>query len=182
MFMTRDFFISLIVAVAENGIIGADGDMPWQLSTDLRRFKALTLGKPVIMGRKTFDSIGKALPGRPNFVITRNKAFDAEGVQTVASLDEAIERASQWLSNNAGNSGAANEICIIGGGQIYADAMAIADRLHVTHVMAKPEGDTRFPVIDPKIWRSVGEEAVPVGEKDNYPSLYAVYERWGVTS
>jgi dihydrofolate reductase len=163
---------SIVVAMARNGVIGRDGDMPWRLSTDLKRFKALTLGKPIIMGRKTFQSIGKPLPGRANIVITRDAQFSAEGVRTVHSLSEAIEVAKLL----AGRDGL-DEICIVGGGEIYRQAISGVDRLHVTHVEAEVEGDTVFPPIDPAIWQAEGELVVPAGEKDSYPSRFVTYVR-----
>ena len=166
--------ITIVVAVSSNGIIGRDGDMPWRLSTDLKRFKALTLGKPVIMGRKTFQSIGTALPGRPNIVISRDAGFRGEGVEVVPSLDAAIARAGA-LADAAGG----NEICVIGGGEIYRQAIDVADVLHVTHVDAEVEGDTRFPAIDPIVWVRGVEECVPVGERDNYPTRFVTYRRSG---
>ena len=162
--------LALVVAVAENGIIGRAGGLPWRLSTDLKRFKAITMGKPVIMGRKTWDSIGRALPGRLNIVVTRDPAYQAEGASVTASLAEAVELARR-------QAGDAEEICVIGGGELYREAMARADRLHVTHVEANVEGDARFPPIEPAAWQPVSEEVVPAGEKDIYPTRYVVYER-----
>ncbi len=159
--------IELVVAVSDNDIIGSDGDMPWRLSTDLKRFKALTLGKPVVMGRKTWESLGRPLPGRRNIVITRQTGYRAEGAECAGSLDEALALAE----------GEGGDIAIIGGGEIYRQALALADRLHVTHVHARLEGDTRFPPITPDIWKPVLKEEVPAGEKDNYPTTYVVYER-----
>ena len=115
--------VSIIVAAAENGVIGRDNDMPWRLSTDLKRFKALTLGKPVIMGRRTWDSIGRPLPGRPNIVVSRNNGFQVEGASTVGSLDEAIALGQRQAADMG-----AGEVCIIGGGNIYAQAFPLADR------------------------------------------------------
>jgi dihydrofolate reductase len=164
--------ISVIVAVAENGVIGRDGGLPWRLSTDLKRFKALTLGKPVVMGRKCWDSIGKPLPGRPNIVITRNSQFRAEGVIVAHSYPEAIEKAEA----EAHRLGVA-EICVIGGGVIYEEAMATADVLHVTHIGADIDGDTFFPEIAPATWEEVETEMVPAGEKDDFPTRYVIYRR-----
>lgn len=174
--------ISVIVAVARNGVIGRDGDMPWRLSSDLKRFKALTIGKPVIMGRKTFESIGKPLPGRLNIVVTRNYDWSADGAMRVGSLDAAIELATAWLENaepdpDNPDEPVADEIFVIGGGQIYAQAATIADMLYVTHVEAEVEGDTGFPPVDPAIWEEVEAEDVPAGEKDTYPTRFAIYER-----
>ncbi|MBQ0708703.1 MULTISPECIES: dihydrofolate reductase [unclassified Ochrobactrum] len=167
--------VSIIVAAAENGVIGRDNDMPWRLSTDLKRFKALTLGKPVIMGRRTWESIGRPLPGRPNIVVTRDKGFRAEGASTAASLDEAIAL-GQKLAAEAG----VEEVCVIGGGKIYAQALPLADRIHLTRVLAEIDGDTRFPEIDPQLWRAVSQEDVPAGDKDSHPTRYFVYEKRAV--
>lgn len=164
--------ITIVVAVSSNGIIGRDGDMPWRLSTDLKRFKALTLGKPVIMGRKTFQSIGKPLPGRPNIVVTRDANFHAEGVEAVSSLDAAIAKATE-LAEVDGQ----DEICVIGGGEIYRQAIALADILHVTHVETGVEGDTSFPPIDPELWQEQDADLVPAGEKDSYATRFVTYRR-----
>jgi dihydrofolate reductase len=163
---------TIVVAAARNGIIGRDGDMPWRLSTDLKRFKALTLGKPVIMGRKTYDSIGRPLPGRPNVVISRSNVVDHPDVMTVTSLPEAIALA-EVLATEKGE----HEICIIGGGQIYSQAMGMADRLYVTHVETEVEGDTSFPEIDADVWVAGETIEVPAGEKDSFPTRFVVYDR-----
>ncbi|KAB2719223.1 dihydrofolate reductase [Brucella intermedia] len=167
--------VSIIVAAAENWVIGRDNDMPWRLSTDLKRFKALTLGKPVIMGRRTWESIGRPLPGRPNIVVTRDKGFQAEGATTVGSLDEAIALGCK-LAAEVG----AEEVCVIGGGEIYAQALPLADRVHLTRVLAEIDGDTRFPEIDPNLWQAVSQEDVPAGDKDSHPTRYFVYEKRAV--
>jgi dihydrofolate reductase len=163
---------TIVVAVAENGIIGRDGDMPWRLSTDLKRFKALTLGKPVIMGRKTYDSIGKPLPGRPNIVISRHAAIDHPGVRTVGSVVEAVAVAEELARQDG-----VSEICVIGGGQIYGQAIGLADRLCVTHVKTVVDGDASFPAIDPTVWRAGETVDVPAGDKDSYPTRFVVYDR-----
>jgi dihydrofolate reductase len=163
---------TIVVAVSRNGIIGRDGDMPWRLSSDLKRFKALTLGKPVIMGRKTFQSIGKPLPGRPNVVISRDTGFSAEGVVVAHSLAGAIDLAARLAAESG-----VDEICILGGGEIYRQAMDHADRLLITHVEAEVDGDTSFPAIDPALWQVDSELAVPAGEKDNYPTRFVSYFR-----
>lgn len=163
---------SIIVAVSSNGVIGRDGDMPWRLSTDLKRFKALTLGKPVIMGRKTFQSIGKPLPGRANIVITRDAAFHADGVHVVASLAAAVDMASVIAVESG-----VDEICITGGGEIYRQALDRADIMHVTHVQTEVAGDTHFPPIDPGVWQAIDEQDFPAGEKDNYPTHFVTYRR-----
>lgn len=165
--------IALYAAVAANGVIGRDNDMPWRLSADLRRFKAGTMGKPVVMGRKTFESIGKPLPGRLNIVVTRDRGFRADGVEVAHSLDDALA-----LARVRGRCmGGADEIAVIGGGQIYAEAIGRADRLHITHVLAEVEGDTRFPSIDPAVWQAVSGEDVPAGARDTYATRHVVYER-----
>ena len=166
--------IAIYVAIAENGVIGREGGLPWRLSSDLKRFKAQTMGKPIVMGRKTWESFPKQpLPGRLNIVVTRDKTYRAEGAETVSSLDDAISLARTRARCMAG----ADEICVIGGGEIYAQALPLADRLHVTHVLASVDGDTVFPTIDPAIWHLARAEVFPAGEKDSHATRYAVYER-----
>ncbi len=139
--------VTVVAAVAANGVIGADGDLPWRLPEDLAHFKQLTMGHPMIMGRATFDSIGRALPGRTTIVVTRNPAWSADGVETVASLEAALERAGELD----------DDIFIVGGGQIYEQALAsdVVDLLCITRVAASPEGDVRFPAIDWERWEPV---------------------------
>jgi dihydrofolate reductase len=161
------------VAIAENGVIGRDGGLPWRLSTDLKRFKAETMGKPIVMGRKTHEGLGRPLPGRLNIVVTRDKSWRGEGVEVVHSLDEAIRLATARGRCMAG----ADEICIIGGGEIYAQALPLADRLDVTHVLASVDGDTFFPPIDPGEWRVASSREFPAGEKDSHATRFTVYER-----
>jgi dihydrofolate reductase len=165
--------VGIYVAVAENGVIGRDNGLPWRLSSDLKRFKAGTMGKPIVMGRKTFESIGKPLPGRLNIVVTRDRAFRAEGAEVVGSIEEALTLARIRGRCMAG----ADEICVVGGGEIYRQAMPLADRLHVTHVLAAPDGDAHFPEIDPVTWRLVSSQDVPAGDRDSHATRYAVYER-----
>ena len=165
--------IVFLAAVAENGVIGRDGDLPWRLSTDLKRFKANTMGKPIVMGRKTWESFPKRpLPGRLNIVITRNPGYRAEGAEVVGSLDDALK-----LARVRSRCDAAEEICVIGGGEIYRQAMPLADGLKITHVLTEVEGDTSFPAIDADQWREVSSEYFEAGEKDSHPTRYAVYER-----
>jgi dihydrofolate reductase len=164
--------ISLVVAMAENHVIGRDNDLPWKVSSDLKRFKALTMGKPVVMGRKCFASIGKALPGRPNIVITRNPDFKAAGVIVCHSLDMALDRAEDEAKALG-----VGEICVIGGGEIYRQSIDDADILHVTTILAEIEGDTWFPAIDPNVWQIDYQEDIPKGEKDDYPSRFTTYRR-----
>ena len=129
-------------------MIGRDGGLPWHLSGDLKFFKAQTLGKPVVMGRKTFQSIGKPLPGRPNLVVTRDPKFRPEGAEVFAGIAEALDRAAA-LARDSG----AEEVMVIGGGQIYAETLPLARRIYLTEVHAAPEGDTVFPELDPAAWR-----------------------------
>ncbi len=168
--------IVIIVAVAENGIIGRDGDMPWKLSTDLKRFKALSMGKPLVMGRKTFESVGsKPLPGRPHIIVSRSQGFDMPGVESATTLEGALERA-KVIARDTG----ADEVCVVGGGEIYRQALGLAEMLHVTHVETVVDGDTSFPQIDPHAFELIEETSVPAGEKDNFPTRYAIYRRRSV--
>lgn len=143
--------VSLIVAMAENRVIGRDNDLPWRIPADLKYFKAQTMGKPIIMGRKTFDSIGKPLPGRTNIVITRNPDWQADGVTVVASPDKAIDAAK---AENP------DEAMIIGGANIYQQMLDLADRLYITEVHKAIDGDSFFPDLDPKAWRDVSRSDV----------------------
>ena len=164
--------IVLVVAVARNGVIGRDGDLPWRLPSDLKRFKQLTIGRPVLMGRKTWESIGRPLPGRPNIVVTRDAAFSAPGAEVVSSLDEGLAAARREAKALG-----VDEVCIIGGGQIYAQVFDRADILHVTHVEADVEGDARFPAIDPAVFEKVAEEPIPQGEKDSHVMHFVTWRR-----
>ena len=169
-----DITISMIAAVSSNGVIGRDGDMPWRLSTDLKRFKAVTMGCPIIIGRKTFLSFGgKPLPGRQNIVISRSQ-YEADGITHCFSLESAIETAKETARNDN-----KDEIFIVGGGQIYDLAMSVADQLYITHIDAEIDGDTKFPEIVQNDWEITHQEHVPAGEKDNYPTEYVIYRRRG---
>ena len=136
--------VSLVVARAENGVIGKDNALPWRIPADLQHFKRRTLGKPVVMGRRTFESIGKPLPGRENIVLTRDRDWRPEGVTIAATLAEA-------LSGRV-------EVAIIGGAQVYADALPLATRVELTEVHASPEGDTSLPAFDPADWQETARE------------------------
>lgn len=162
----------LVAAVAGNGVIGLRGSLPWKVKSDLRLFRRLTLGKPIVMGRRTYVSIGKPLDGRANIVITRNRDFASEGVEVGYSMSEAVR-----LAEAAARRLGAGEICIIGGGEIFAEVLPRADRLHVTHVDAKPEGDAYFPPIDEQQWLEVHREALPRADGDTAEAVYVVYER-----
>ena len=164
--------VVIVVAAARNDVIGRDGDMPWRLPTDLKHFKALTLGRPVVMGRKTWQSIGRPLPGRPNIVITRDESFVAEGAERVASLDDGVRLAREKAASLG-----VDEVCVIGGGQVYGDAMSIADVIHMTVVDADIDGDTVFPAIDTAIFEKVSEMAPPRGEKDTHAVVFTTWQR-----
>ncbi|WP_328805065.1 dihydrofolate reductase [Stappia albiluteola] len=164
--------IVLVAAVAENGIIGSGNEMPWRLPTDLKHFKRLTIGRPVVMGRKTYESLGRPLPGRPNIVITRNPDFTAAGVSRVASLDEALALAAGLAEEIS-----ADSVIVMGGGEIYRQALSRADRLEITRVHAEPEGDTHFPEIDPSVWRETARVTPERGEKDSADMTFLTFER-----
>jgi dihydrofolate reductase len=164
--------ISIVVAISENGVIGRDNGLPWRLSSDLKRFKAITMGKPIVMGRRTWGSIGQPLPGRVNIVVTRDPDFTAEGIEVARSVEEALA-----IARKRAEEAGADEICIIGGGDIYRQTLPLTDRLHLTEVMGRIEGDTHFPPIDPADWRKVSVEELPAGEKDSHATRYVVYDR-----
>ena len=164
--------ISIVVAVTRNSVIGREGGLPWRLSTDLKRFKALTTGKPVVMGRVCYDSIGRPLPGRPNILITRNPDFAPDGVIVCHSLEEGMARATEEAARLG-----VDEICVIGGGVVYREAMEMATVLFVTHIDSDIDGDTVFPKIDPRIWEAIASEAVPAGDRDDYPTRFVTYRR-----
>lgn len=157
--------LSLIAAVAANGVIGSDNALPWRLPEDLKRFKALTLGHPVIMGRRTHESIGRPLPGRRNIVISRNAAYRAEGCEVAASLGEAINACIS----------ADDEIFVIGGAQIYAAAMPLAQRLYLTEIRREFPGDARFPAIDRIGWQEKNRERLSTPEGLEFD--FVVYDR-----
>lgn len=164
--------IAMIAAIGSNGVIGAGNAMPWRLPSDFAHFKRTTMGKPLIMGRKTFESIGKALPGRINIVVTRQKGYQPDGVLVIDSLDAAIDHARTI----AGAEGV-DEVFIGGGGELYREAMPLADRLYITEVDLAPQGDTVFPAIDHSVWVVVDEPEVPLTGKDTASFRVKVYER-----
>ena len=164
--------ISFVVAMTENNVIGRDGGLPWRLSSDLKRFKALTIGKPVVMGRICYESIGRPLPGRPNIVITRSMDFKPQGVIVVHSLEDAMDVAIAEAEKLG-----VDEVCVIGGGVVYREAMELATILHVTHIEATIDGDTFFPEIDPAIWEAGEAEEIPAGEKDDFSTRFVTYRR-----
>lgn len=160
--------VSLIVAMAQNGVIGRGNALPWRLPEDLRRFKAATMGKPILMGRKTFESIGRPLPGRVNLVLTRDAAWSAPGALVVHSLEQALVRA-----------GAAPELMVIGGAEIYRLVLPFARRIYLTHVHADVAGDTYFPAFDPAQWVDVACEARPADEHNAHAVSFLMLERRG---
>ncbi len=157
--------LSIIVAIARNGVIGRGNALPWHLPADLKHFKAVTMGRPVIMGRKTWESIGCPLPGRRNIVVTRNPDFRAEGCETAATLDAALGKCAD-----------AEEIFVIGGAQLYAAALPRADRLYITRVGADVDGDAFFPPFDPAAWRLVSSEPHLADERNPLPFRFELFE------
>ena len=164
--------IVFVVAIAENGIIGAGNAIPWRLKSDMARFKALTSGKPVVMGRKTFVSIGRPLQGRTNIVVTRDASFRADGVVVTHSFTDAKAIATGEALRRF-----ATEIAVIGGAEIYAQWMNSADRLEITEVHARPDGDTQFPAIDLAVWEEVARLRNPAGPDDSADFSYVTYRR-----
>jgi dihydrofolate reductase len=165
--------LTLVVAVAKNGVIGRDGDLPWRLRSDMQRFKAATMGKPVLMGRKTWDSLHvKPLPGRQNLVLTRDANFRPEGAFAYTKLD-AFLAAGRAMAQASG----VEEACIIGGSLIYAETLPLADRIRLTEVNLAPEGDAFFPALDSAHWAEVEREAVSAGPNDDADFIVRVLDR-----
>jgi len=158
--------IALIAAMTENRVIGRENRLPWRLSADLRRFKSLTMGKPVIMGRKTYESIGKPLPGRSNIVVTRDRDYRAQGCRVVHSLEQALEAA-------AGH----DEVMVIGGAQLYRQTLDRAERMYLTLVKTELDGDTLFPQIEMRHWRELERESHRADEKNEYDYDFVTLER-----
>lgn len=170
--MMKTIKLCLVVARGRNHVIGVDNDLPWRLGSDLRNFKAITLGKPVIMGRKTWDSIGRPLPGRPNLVITRDTDFQAQGASVWTSLPLAVEAAKAMAKTTQ-----QDEICVIGGGQIYAEALPCADRLYLTDVDAAPDGTAFFPAFKEANWNETARTAFSAGPRDDHDFVVRVLDR-----
>ncbi len=159
--------VSFVVAVSRNGMIGRAGGLPWHISTDLKRFKTITMGKPLIMGRKTWESLPKKpLPGRPNIVITRQKNYRAEGAIVVSDIPSALAAAGQ-----------VEEVCVIGGGEIFDMFLPQTDRIYLTEVDLEVDGDTFFPVIDPARWTDTAREIHPKGPNDSAGFVFRVLDR-----
>lgn len=169
--MKKSLPLSLIAALAQNRVIGVDNSMPWHLPGDFKFFKATTLGKPIIMGRKTWDSLGRPLPGRLNIVVSRQTGLVLEGAEVYPSLDAALVRAEEWALEQG-----ASELMLIGGAQLYAQGLEQADRLYLTRVALNPEGDAWFPEFDEQQWKRVSEVPnPPEGDKPAYS--FEVWER-----
>ena len=164
--------IAFVVAVAENGVIGRDGGLPWRLPTDLRRFRKLTLGKPVIMGRKTYLSIGKPLEGRDNIVVTRKCSFHAPGVHVVPGVAEALELAHSKAAERG-----VGEIMVIGGAEVFREMLPLAGRIYLTLVHGRPEGDVVLDAFDPSDWRETAREPMQQGAGDQYSADFLVLNR-----
>ena len=166
--------IAIIVAVADNGVIGNNGTLPWQLSDDLKWFKQHTTGKPVVMGRSTFESIGRVLPNRPNIVLTRRADFSPDGVTTTHTFRGAVQ-----LAAKAAHALEAREIMIIGGSQVYTEALPQTNRIYLTRVHGHFTGDTYFPVLDKDHWTLVSEVKHPVDTDHPVPFTFQILERSG---
>ena len=157
--------VTLLVAVARNGVIGRDNGLPWHLRSDLKRFKALTMGKPMLMGRRTFDSIGKPLPGRRSLVLTRDRSYARPDVTTVHGWEEALAAAR------------GEELMVVGGADVFAMALPGAGRIHWTEVDAAPEGDVVFPDFDRSAFRETFRDAHPAGDRDEHAFTFIDLER-----
>jgi dihydrofolate reductase len=173
---TRPIAIVLVAAIADNGVIGRDNKLPWRIKSDLKYFRSVTMNKPVVMGRKTYASIGRPLPGRTNIVVTRDRDFAAPGLLVVNHIDYALQAArGDALRRNA------DAIAVIGGTEIFNQTMAQATRLALTRVHAEPKGDTYFPKIDPGIWREIERSQPEKGPDDDYGFTFVTYERIGAS-
>jgi dihydrofolate reductase len=164
--------IVLVAAIGDNSVIGRDGQLPWRLKSDLQHFRKVTMNRPVVMGRKTLESIGKALPGRTNIVLTRDLRLVAPGAVLATSLDAALSFARADAAKRG-----ADEIMVIGGSDIFSATMPMADRLEITHVHTSPEGDALFPTIDPDVWTKVWTEDHYAGPDDDADFTLATYVR-----
>lgn len=164
--------IVLVAAIGENNVIGRAGQLPWRLKSDLKHFRALTIGKPVVMGRKTYESIGKPLQGRTNIVLSRDLSLKVPGGVLATSLDAALAIARQDAAKRG-----VDEIMVIGGSDVFEATMAMASRLQITHVEAAPEGDALFPPIDPEVWREVTREEHAAGPGDDANFTVVTYLR-----
>lgn len=164
--------IAMIAGVAENGVIGSDQTIPWRVPSDMAFFKKTTMGKPIVMGRKQFETVGKPLPGRTNIVITRQRDYQPEGVLVFHDVETALAEAGKIAEADG-----VDEIMIIGGGELYAQLMARADRLYITHIDFSPSGDVRFPAIAPEQWTVIDLPEVAPSPRDEATYRVKVYER-----
>jgi dihydrofolate reductase len=164
--------ILIVAAIAQNGVIGRGNALPWRLKSDMQHFRALTMGKPVVMGRRTFLSIGKPLPGRTTIVVSGDRDFAAPGVLVAPNLDAAFAAARGDALRRA-----AGSIIVAGGADIYVQALPLATHLAITHVHKRVDGDVRFPAIDPAVWRELGREEREPGANDEAPFAFVRYER-----
>jgi dihydrofolate reductase len=162
----------LVVAVAENGVIGKNGHLPWKIPGDLKRFQQLTIGRPVVMGRLTYESMGGPLKGRTNIVLSSNPNYKAEGAIVVTTLDQALALAAEDAAKNN-----TDEIAIIGGNVVFAETLPRASRLEITEVHGTPEGDAYFPPFDRGEWKEVARDGPRQGPKDSLPYTFVTYER-----
>jgi dihydrofolate reductase len=169
-----DPIVALIVAVAENGVIGRAGCLPWRIPSEMQHFRRVTLDKPVIMGRKTFASLDRPLASRDNIVLTHNREYAPQGAIAVESVEQALK-----VAGDCAMARAAREVMVIGGAAVYAALLPRAERIYFTRVHAKPEGDVAFPELDPELWGQVSSEHHPRGEKDEFDYTISVFERAG---
>jgi len=170
--MSDEMKVVLVAAIGENNVIGRDGQLPWRLKSDLAHFRRVTINRPVVMGRKTFQSIGQPLKDRTNIVITRDPNYSAPGVLTANSFKTAMALACQDAAARG-----ADEVMIIGGSGVFTESLPIADRLEITHVHATPDGDVMFPPIDPAIWRETSRTEHAAGPQDDAAFAVVTYER-----
>jgi dihydrofolate reductase len=168
----NDTIVSLIVAVSENGVIGRDGGLPWRLSSDLKTFRKLTMHKPIIMGRKTFQSIGEPLDGRDNIVVTRDPTFEVAGVSACDTVSDALTL-GRVLAKTRG----ADEIMVIGGVGVFDAILPVADKIYLTRVHADVLGDRHFAPLDPAEWQETSRTELPQGPRDDHASTLIVYDR-----
>lgn len=166
--------LTIVVAIGENRVIGTKGALPWRVRADMKKFRTVTMGKPMVMGRRTFESIGRPLDGRDTIVVSRRPGFAPEGAIVAENVDAALRLADACAAARG-----ASEICVVGGGELYAATLPLAHRLHVTHIAAAPDGDTVFPDISPADWAETRREPLPASQGDTAAATYVVYERRG---
>ena len=170
--MAENIRIALVVAVSKNGVIGVDGGLAWKISDDLKWFKKVTMDKPMVMGRKTFQSIGKALPGRDNIIITRSIDFDAEGIFLTRNVEAALALGHECAARRE-----VGEVSVIGGGEIYAQTLALANRIYLTRVDVEIEGDVTFPALDSREWSELSQGTAQKNERNQYDCEFFILDR-----